>query len=566
MCGIVGIVKEEGSTITENEFYDFLALLSKAEARGRQATGLIYVFENGSNFCMKSPAMSSLAADFIPYRENVRALLGHTRHSTGGAPKDNENNHPHQTMNWALVHNGSCWTTVPDEDLELKTKCDTEEFVRMFELKAKENKGSNLSNILTESFDEMNGSWSLAFVNKKSGEIFLTTNGRSPLSCVYFPKGMFFASSESYLNTIDRYDTKRCEDGVFLGASIKKSDGMFKDTGIDKAFDPDTHKVYRVNSEARLEIVCAYKDTTYKHKSYANNWRNDEYYNDYTGTTFTQGYHRNNRGTINKIADTAASVDLDLLTEKEWKEHVGKLAPSEQCRTEKELFEHYASQLDIMKVDFDIDTLDFEIQLDLTTDVIEKLALYLVENTPALFDLNYGQAHNLSTCMSNGSWVTPPSLISKLIRKRFNERFTKDLLEFIKVQKYKTTPDYVWGIIEEGKDETNASEFILEYTSWETQVLAIAFGIAFDDTSLHFPDDERWNNPINRPALMEDEPEENKRDLGNTNERELPDSKYACTSCLIKRKVKLGATGVEHHICNRCGTVLIEYPNMNRIN
>ena len=206
MCGVVGIIKKEGFPITWEEHQDFLSMLEEAQSRGNQATGVIYVYEDGKIFCMKSPSASLLAADFIPHRKGIRALLGHTRKSTGGMPKDNFNNHPHETPNWALIHNGTCWTSVLDKDLGLKTKCDTEEFIRMFEYMANKNKEYSLQNILKKSLEEMDGSWSLAFVNKKNGELFLTTNGSSPLSCVYFKQGMLFSSLASYFTKTSIYD------------------------------------------------------------------------------------------------------------------------------------------------------------------------------------------------------------------------------------------------------------------------------------------------------------------------------------------------------------------------
>jgi len=548
MCGIVGLIKEQEYPVTWQEHQDFLAMLGKAQQRGSQATGVIYVYKSGATFCMKSPSAARLATDYIPHRKNVIALLGHTRQSTGGAPKDNENNHPHETKNWALIHNGSCWTDVPDEDLELKTKCDTEEFVRMFDYIAKRDKTATVPVVLKRSLEAMNGSWSLAFINKKNQDIFLTTNGSSPLNCVYFPRGMFFASVAAYFDETATYNLK---DGITLGTSIR--DSACVNIAIDTVFEPEALSIFKVTNKARLERVIRYTKTERtRYKNYNNNYKNGYY--DYWDDALdeTSGWFRDKNGRFKGKQDSPNYNDKlsDYFTHKEFKDAANDtFLTASNLRTESDLFKYYEQQLDLLQVNFCIKDEEFEDNLVVATDVLCKIAIYQLIKDPRRAGVNSGQALNLKNNFLEGKWIQPPILMEDAIDDKFNALFIKELTDFIDRKAFVDVPQYIWNLMD---SDRNMSAAILEETPWETKVLCLYFGIYFDAMGIEAVSASKAER-FYRSTFEEIEQEEEI-------EEEFPESKLACTTCMIKRVMKTGAKGSVQHVCTNCGSVIIDLP------
>ncbi|MHA1949334.1 MAG: class II glutamine amidotransferase [Candidatus Thorarchaeota archaeon] len=101
MCGIVGAIgaKIDGSFLANM----FLA----TEPRGVEATGFWFPSTGVQKDALK-------VSDFLPvYKEEFDAgvekdnvFIGHCRLATHGEPAYNENNHPIESENWRIVHNG----------------------------------------------------------------------------------------------------------------------------------------------------------------------------------------------------------------------------------------------------------------------------------------------------------------------------------------------------------------------------------------------------------------------------------------------------------------------------
>lgn len=544
MCGIVGVIKSKGKPVTRDEHEDFLAMLEKAEQRGSQATGVIYVYESGSVFCMKSPSKATLAADYIPHRENVRALLGHTRQSTGGVPATNSNNHPHETHTWALIHNGSCWTTVTDNDLGKTTSCDTEEFVRMFDLMQEKHKKKNLQYVLRQSLNEMNGSWALAFVNKKTHDIFLTGNGTSPLNCVYFPDGMFFASVASYFEQTLRY----CEDSkVELLHATEK--GLTKD--MDTVFQPEDYNIYRLTQGATLVPFTSYVKTK-RTRTYSggygryNGWE-DEDFDGFSGAGFHHGGRRNNwnnRGGTPRKPMRYQHTEPPLFTKEELQVAADETFLSSQLiTTEEELFKYFDEQLDLLQIDFCLGAEEFSDPLLQSQEVLQKIAIHLVENEPTRVGLNAGQAYNLRKYFLTGHWMELPEFMNNLVTEAFNKKFVEFLTTHINESKAQEVPEYAYRVLE---GDNTTSKAILHETTWEIMILCCFYGI-------YFTDDVYKESKILETIKIPKKKEEKKEGLN--------DSPFACVLCEVKRKMRQATNGITHHICPTCGSVVIEHPN-----
>lgn len=570
MCGIVGVIKAKKHPVTYEEYLDFLAMLEEAKQRGSQATGVIYVFEDGSVSCIKGPSSSDLATDYIPHRKNVLAMLGHTRQSTGGMASDNTNNHPHETKNWALIHNGSCSTSIADSLLNLKTKCDTEEFVRVFDYIEKTNPGT-IPEMICNGLDKMYGGWALAFVNKKSSNIYITANSRNPLRCVYFPNGMFLGSVSVYFDYTERYDTKTNDKAVNLGAKLKTD--VVETKEIDKTFEPKDNSLFVVSDSARI-VKCG----EYRNNGYVNNYnrttRNsagfgasgfeESYYDGYMNGSNVNTHPINNRFGGNnrpsaKVLPRSAPRsrsevhdDAPLLYKEEWDDIVKTNPYINITDSEETFFKAVESEIMISKVDFDLDTQSFDLVTSQEPDIIEKFCIYLIDANPKPFDLNHGQAYNLRRFYRGGTWKTPPTYLMNHIDEAFNDIFVSHLMDYIDESKLIAIPGFVWSLLE---DEKKLERALIYKTPWVFKVLAVYFGIYFE-TSFE-------------PEIEDIIPEKEDVKVGEPIKTEIfkgfelkgmPVSPFACANCTIKRKM-YKSKDATCHVCPKCGSVIIDHVN-----
>jgi predicted glutamine amidotransferase len=127
LCGILGFITDRASK--ENIKY-FKKILYMSEARGREATGIFYT-KDDAYVIEKQPIISSkFIQDIFPVHANnlgrARIALGHTRSPTQGSPKDNSNNHPLESKNWILIHNGGVTLMPRLNDYKYKGEVDSE--------------------------------------------------------------------------------------------------------------------------------------------------------------------------------------------------------------------------------------------------------------------------------------------------------------------------------------------------------------------------------------------------------------------------------------------------------
>jgi predicted glutamine amidotransferase len=111
MCGIAGVIRYGEQPITEEMIG---LLLAGNEHRGVDATGMAFSRKDGSIVVCKNdqPAWtfvsSKLYLEFIEQflKDDIWAVLLHTRAATCGSPRDNNNNHPMFAGKCAAIHNG----------------------------------------------------------------------------------------------------------------------------------------------------------------------------------------------------------------------------------------------------------------------------------------------------------------------------------------------------------------------------------------------------------------------------------------------------------------------------
>lgn len=129
MCGIVGAIGKELDAKW------LRALIEATAPRGKEATG----FWTPTTDIVKAP---KIAEDFFKDTKTLKKfnkgvkesniLLGHCRYSTHGKPEFNYNNHPIESENWIIVHNGVVYIKDFD-DYEYQTDTDTENILAYIE-------------------------------------------------------------------------------------------------------------------------------------------------------------------------------------------------------------------------------------------------------------------------------------------------------------------------------------------------------------------------------------------------------------------------------------------------
>ena len=116
MCAIFGLLDYMGKLTSSQRRQIIQALGWEAQIRGTDATGIAF-FHEGKLHIQKAPRPARRMKYRIP--EEVRYIMGHTRMTTQGSARRNQNNHPFAgragDSRFALAHNGVIFN-----DLELR--------------------------------------------------------------------------------------------------------------------------------------------------------------------------------------------------------------------------------------------------------------------------------------------------------------------------------------------------------------------------------------------------------------------------------------------------------------
>ena len=134
MCSLFGLIDYNKKLTTRQKNKILNTLARECEVRGTDATGIAYNFA-GRMWIYKRPLPAHKMRLHIP--DGVNVVMGHTRMTTQGSEKHNQNNHPFagktDGKSFALAHNGVLWN---DKDLKLleqlpSTSVETDSYVAM---------------------------------------------------------------------------------------------------------------------------------------------------------------------------------------------------------------------------------------------------------------------------------------------------------------------------------------------------------------------------------------------------------------------------------------------------
>jgi len=238
MCGLFGFSCYDNDPV-KNLSVLTNSLAEHSAVRGTDATGIAFC-KNGIQ--IQKDAKSAYALEF-KHPDNIRALIGHTRHATHGEAKKVFNNHPFygRTSNskFALTHNGVLYNIASLKiayDLK-NSKIETDSYIAVQLIEKQKKLSFDSIRFMAET---VKGSFSFALLSDKDELYFV--KGDNPLSVLHFPKKKMYvyASTDEilYKSIVDSIlfaDLKRghfsevpIEEGVIL--KIKPDGTLEKET------------------------------------------------------------------------------------------------------------------------------------------------------------------------------------------------------------------------------------------------------------------------------------------------------------------------------------------------
>ena len=198
MCGLFGF-----SCYDEQPVKDLSKLTNslarQSAIRGTDATGIAYCRSRYIN--IEKEAKDANKIEF-KHPDEVKVLIGHTRHSTQGSEARNYNNHPFlgkvKNAKFALAHNGVLFN---DDELQKKyrlpkTKIETDSYVAVQLIEYKRKLDADSIKFMAE---QVEGSFTFSILDDKDN-LYLV-KGENPISIIHFPrlKLYVYASTDEIL-------------------------------------------------------------------------------------------------------------------------------------------------------------------------------------------------------------------------------------------------------------------------------------------------------------------------------------------------------------------------------
>ena len=190
MCGIVGVFAFKNENVDKKQVkkreamtYLFTELLQATQIRGKDATGVTALFDDGNFFIQKGgvPAeefignygeeksnYNTFISSCKEYKEPLKLLVGHCRKSSVGNSVDNVNNHPIRAGEIVGVHNGTLSNheiIFKKLDCERDGKVDSEAIMRLLQFYTKDCEEPFTLDMLTEVACRLDGAFSVIAYN-----------------------------------------------------------------------------------------------------------------------------------------------------------------------------------------------------------------------------------------------------------------------------------------------------------------------------------------------------------------------------------------------------------------
>lgn len=223
MCAIFGLLDYKGKLTAAQRLQIIKVLGTAAEVRGTDATGIAF-FQRNRLCIQKAPKPAHKMRYRIP--SDVRIIMGHTRMTTQGNAKHNQNNHPFPgkagNTTFALAHNG---VLTNDQELRLlhnlpETGIETDSYVAVQLIeKQKELSPDSLQKMV----ELLEGHFTFTVLDQDNNLYFI--KGNNPLTIYQFPVlGLYLYASTTeildhalvVLGMEDEYQIIQPEQGEIL--------------------------------------------------------------------------------------------------------------------------------------------------------------------------------------------------------------------------------------------------------------------------------------------------------------------------------------------------------------
>jgi len=232
MCGIAGYYNFFNKKINKQESFVLKNIFIKIESRGTDACGWVQVDEKSCEV-VKFPLSFSETFSMISKIKNVNSeeiftdfqcVLGHSRAATGGDPHQNKNNHPFESKNFVLAHNG-VFRDLYDYDYEgvlalkynseygaelkglylekLSAEPMTDSYQLLKIIQKKYDKSNNEIKAIKEAIENFywHGTMAVWIFSKNSRSLYLFRD-TNPIHWVHTEEGLWFASEKKHLENL----------------------------------------------------------------------------------------------------------------------------------------------------------------------------------------------------------------------------------------------------------------------------------------------------------------------------------------------------------------------------
>jgi len=221
MCGIVGLLgfgelsEEKEKSRQESMIFLGTELLQMTQPRGKDATGVSVMFEDGGYIGLKMGIPSNefiarhgkketeyggLVKIWRKSKKPAKVFIGHCRNGTKGAPVNNSNNHPIRIGDVIAVHNG---TLKNDNIIFKKLECgrdgqvDSEAIVRLLHHYTKNGKEPYTTDMLKEIVRRLEGSFSVIGMSGNNPyQVAVFRDGRPMEMALIKPLNLLMIASE----------------------------------------------------------------------------------------------------------------------------------------------------------------------------------------------------------------------------------------------------------------------------------------------------------------------------------------------------------------------------------
>ena len=258
ICGICGLVNFK--EINKEQSKMFETVLINCESRGRDAFGY-YNYPSGKLYKQKGCVTEYLKNHRLARRfKDGKIILAHTRQETTGSSKRNRNNHPFETQDFVLAHNGVIWNY---DKFKFKTDIETDSVVIIKDIQEGYEKKKDVVKAIQNTTRKITGSYACWLLHKPTGDVYLFRHNNPIEIGLNYDEGyIVFASEKGMFDWVEKPSDVKGFNNTLLYGDIEEG-WIYKvdELGLAKL---DEFKA----------VERSYNDSY--SKDYGNNWIRDK--------------------------------------------------------------------------------------------------------------------------------------------------------------------------------------------------------------------------------------------------------------------------------------------------